>query len=268
MRTARLRESSRRLKLAMGEDERVAYGALIGEGKVAEVFEHGEGRVLKLYRAGEPKAAPLREAEVLGIVARGGVRAPLAYDVVEVDGRWGVVMDRVAGRTFGEAMLADPAAAGPYFTALARLQVDLHAASGAGLMPIKTRLDDKLARAPGLADPVRGRLRDRLKSLPDGDRILHGDFHPLNILGTVEDAVIVDWLDATAGPPEADVCRSWLLMQTVSRDLAESYLSAYLAVSTVDRIQVLAWLPVLAAARLAENVPDEAAALIAMAEAG
>jgi Ser/Thr protein kinase RdoA (MazF antagonist) len=150
---------------------------------------------------------------------------------------------------------------------MADLQRGLHAASGDGLMPLKSRLDEKVGRAPMLADTVRRRLRDRLGALPDGDWVLHGDFHPYNILGTVEAAVIVDWLDATSGPPEADVCRSWLLMQTVSPTLAEAYLTAYLALSRIDRGAVFAWLPILAAARLTENVPEETAALMAMAEA-
>lgn len=246
----------------------MAYGALIGEGKVAEVFEYGEGRVLKLYRAGQPKSDAVREAQVLGVVARGGVQAPRAYEVVELEGCWGVVMDRVVGRTFAESMLAAPASAGPYFAAMARLQAGLHGASGAGLTLLKARLDEKIGRAPELSDPVMRRLRDRLAALPDGDRVLHGDFHPYNILGTTEDAVIVDWLDATSGPPEADVCRSWLLMQTMSQELAEAYLVAYLAIGAMERPAVFAWLPVLAAARLAENVPEEADALMAMAEAG
>jgi Ser/Thr protein kinase RdoA (MazF antagonist) len=246
----------------------VAYGALLGEGKVAEVFEYGGGRVLKLYRAGQPKSEAVREAEVLGVVARGGLRAPRAYEVGELDGRWGVVMDRVAGRPFAEPMLADPAAAAPYFAAMARLQVDLHGASGAGLAPLKARLEGKIGRVPGLADLVRQRLRDRLQALPDGDRVLHGDVHPYNILGTLEDAVIVDWLDATAGPPAADVCRSWLLMQTVSLELAEACLGAYLAIAPIERATVFSWLPVLAAARLTESVPEETDALMAMAEAG
>jgi aminoglycoside phosphotransferase (APT) family kinase protein len=176
-------------------------------------------------------------------------------------------MSRVAGRTFGVPMLADPAGAAPYFAAMARLQTAIHAAPGSALAPLKVRLARKL-EASGLADPVRRRLRDSLGRLPDGDRLLHGDFHPFNILGTLDAATVVDWLDATCGPPEADVCRSWLLMQTVSRDLADAYLDAYFAVSPVARDAVFRWLPVLAAARLAENVPEEADALIAMAEAG
>jgi hypothetical protein len=57
-------------------------------------------------------------------------------------------------------------------------------------------------------------------------------------------------------------------MQHVSRELAEAYLAAYLAVGEVTRAEVFAWLPVLAAARLTEDVPEEAEVLIAMAEAG
>src|SRR5215475_12266456 len=32
--------------------------------------------------------------------------------------------------------------------------------------------------------------------MPDGDRLCHGDFHPLNILGNTLDPMIIDWLDA------------------------------------------------------------------------
>jgi aminoglycoside phosphotransferase (APT) family kinase protein len=246
----------------------VGYGKLIGEGKVAEVFAYGDGRVLKLYRAGQPASAAGREADTLAALAASAVPAPRAYGVEEVDGRWGVVMDRVEGRPFAEPMLADMAGAGPYFAAMARLQLALHAASGAGLSSLRQRLDAKLGLAPGLDELTRRRLRDRLAALPGGDRVLHGDFHPYNILGSLDDAMIVEWLDATSGPPAADVCRSWLLMQHVSRELAEAYLAAYLAVGEVTRAEVFAWLPVLAAARLTEDVPEEAEVLIAMAEAG
>ena len=245
----------------------MAYGALIGEGKVAEVFEYGEGRVLKLYRAGQSASDARRELGILDVVEAAGVAAPRAFDLEQIDERWGLVMSYIDGRPFAESMLADRAAAGPYFAAMAQLQARIHAAPGAALAPLKVRLARKV-EASGLSDSVKRRLRDKSSALPDGDRLLHGDFHPFNILGSLDSATVVDWLDATCGQPAADVCRSWLLMQTVSRDLADAYLAAYLAVSPLPREQVFAWLPVLAAARLAENVPEETDALIAMAEAG
>ncbi len=242
-------------------------GKLVGEGKVAEVFEYGEGRVLKLYRAGQAESEARREFAILDSVEAAGIVAPRAFDLVQVEGRWGVVMSNVAGRPFAEPMLADPAGAGPYFAAMARLQVGIHAASGLALAPLKVRLARKIA-ATDLGEALKNRLRDKLSRLPGGDRVLHGDFHPFNILGPLDGAVVVDWLDATHGPPAADVCRSWLLLQTVSRDIAEAHLAAYLAASPLDRSAVFAWLPVLAAARLTENVPEEVPALMAMAEAG
>ena len=245
----------------------MGIGKLVGEGKVAEVFEYGEGRVLKLYRPGQPGSDARREAAVLDVLEAADIAAPRAFDVAQFDGRWGVVMSHIAGRPFAGPMLENPAAAAPYFAAMAGLQVGIHAASGEALAPLKVRLARKI-EASGLADPLRRALRDRLSAMPDGDRVLHGDFHPFNILGSPDEAVVVDWLDATSGPPAADVCRSWLLMQTVSRDLAEAYVSAYLAISPLPREVVFRWLPLLAAARLAENVPEEAPALIAMAETG
>ena len=245
----------------------MSLGKLIGEGKVAEVFEHGEGRVLKLYRAGYPPSEARREAAVLDVLEAAGIAAPRAFDIVQIDGRWGVVMPRIEGRPFAGPMLADPANLPTYLAAMARLHIAIHAAPGEAMAPLRVRLARKI-EASGLAEPVRRRLRDRISRLPDGNRVLHGDFHPYNILGDLEGAVVVDWLDATCGPPAADLCRSWLLMQVVSRELADAYVETYLQISPMPRESVFAWLPVLAAARLAENVPEEAEALMAMAEAG
>lgn len=239
----------------------MGYGKLIGAGKVAEVFEYGDGQALKLYRAGEPKISAFREAAVLAVAEAGAIAAPRTQGVIEVDGRWGVVMNRVAGRPLAEPMLKEPQAAGRYLAELARMQTALHAAPGTGLTSLRARLAARLDCAPGVAQPVRQRLRERLASLPEGDRLLHGDFHPYNVMGQPGSATVVDWLDASAGPPAADTCRSWVLMYAASPAIAEAYLDAYLAVSPLSRDEVMAWLPVVAAARLSENVAEQEADL-------
>jgi hypothetical protein len=70
-------------------------------------------------------------------------------------------------------------------------------------------------------------------------------------------AVVVDWLDATSGPREADVCRSYVLLMPHMPALADAYLAAYCAASGCGRSAILAWLEVVAAARLAEGTSDE-----------
>jgi aminoglycoside phosphotransferase (APT) family kinase protein len=103
--------------------------------------------------------------------------------------------------------------------------------------------------------------------LPEGDRLCHGDFHPLNVLGTPSAAIVVDWLDARAGIPDADLCRSWLLMHLAAPEIADGYLVACERVAGITRRDALAWLPVVAGARLAEGAVKEAPALLAMAAA-
>jgi len=70
------------------------------------------------------------------------------------------------------------------------------------------------------------------------------------------------WPDACCGDPAADVCRSYLLSKLHAEDIAEPYLDAYCSVSNMPRAKILDWLPYVAAARLAEDVPDDWARLL------
>mgnify|MGYP000733880057 FL=1 len=115
---------------------------------------------------------------------------------------------------------------------------------------------DILAAGQLRADERTGLMR-QLQALPAGDRLCHGDFHLGNIMVAQDRYSVVDWLDATQGAPEADACRSYLLMLHHMPELATDYLDAYLRTSGSTGGAVLGWLGVLAGARLSENVPDE-----------
>ncbi|MEO8685963.1 MAG: phosphotransferase [Devosia sp.] len=115
---------------------------------------------------------------------------------------------------------------------------------------------------------MRTRLLVQLAGMPDESRLCHGDFHPWNVLGSETDATVVDWLDATAGSPAADVCRSYVLLYPKVPELATDYVEAYAAAAGMTMTAIMAWLPVVAGARLAEGVPEDAAALMNMVGGG
>jgi aminoglycoside phosphotransferase (APT) family kinase protein len=123
-----------------------------------------------------------------------------------------------------------------------------------------------------------------LETLPRGDRLCHGDFHPGNVLvasggGDGGDRPIaIDWTGASRGDPAADVARSFLIIRfggltpdatpavaalaRVGRRLLwRGYASAY----AIDRAALARWLPVVAAARLAEGIDGERARLLQLA---
>jgi aminoglycoside phosphotransferase (APT) family kinase protein len=238
-------------------------GPPIAAGNEAELFAWDGGRVLKLSkRVGDPTQAE-REAAILAALAPTGL-VPRQDGVIEVNGRWGVVMERIDQPTLASAM-ADPG----LFPELLELVVTLHRRIHAvrapeGLQHLKQRLGNRIGRAERLSRERRDDLVKRLDAMPDGDRLCHGDFHPFNILGLDETARVIDWLDATRGPPAADVCRSYVLVSAYDPGIAAAYVEAY----GIERAEVDAWLPLVAAGRLCENVPDEFERLTKLAQGG
>jgi Ser/Thr protein kinase RdoA (MazF antagonist) len=227
---------------------------LLAEGRTAEVYAYGEGRVLKLDRPEWTGLAPW-EGEILESLAAAGLPVARPHGAVTVEGRTGVVLDRVDGRSLQEA-LADATVAEAVAMAerFAELQHTVNGTTVEGLPALVPRLAVELL---GIPDPgQRAELGALLSELDDGGRgVCHYDFHPDNVLVGPDGWVIIDWLTVAAGPPAADLARTLVLrgrrstepvatfMRTVRRVGAERH---GLAEERLD-----AWVRVVAAARLA-----------------
>jgi hypothetical protein len=241
-----------------------SIGRLLAAGNVAEVFEWGP-RVVKLYRSAGAKPTVFREAGNHAAVEALGLPVPAIWGVQQIGGRWGIVFDGVSGASFAEQMRKDPTALPHYLEILARLQARVHARQAHQFGSLKVRLATRIARAKLLDEPRKQLLLDRLADMPDGDRLCHGDFHPINVLGEVSEPLVIDWPDACRGDPAADVCRSYLLLKLHAEDIAEPYLDAYCRIANVLPGKILDWLPYVAAARLAEDAPDDHERLLEIA---
>jgi Ser/Thr protein kinase RdoA (MazF antagonist) len=151
--------------------------------------------------------------------------------------------------------------------ALARLHARIHGETALQFGSLKSRLATNIAGTGFLDEPLKQILLGRLADMPDGDRLCHGDFHPTNVLGQNSLPMVIDWPDACGGDPAADVCRSYLLLKLRAEDIAEPYLDAYCSITNTPRAKILDWLPFVAAARLAEDVPDDWARLLEIVHA-
>ena len=100
-------------------------GRLLAAGQRAEVFEWGS-RVVKLCRSTGSKQVIFREAAINAAVEALGLPVPAVWSVQQIDGRWGIVFDRVSGASFAEQMLGDPAAIPQRVQILVRLQARIH----------------------------------------------------------------------------------------------------------------------------------------------
>jgi len=128
-----------------------------------------------------------------------------------------------------------------------------------------SRVSGQTLAAVQLDLAARARLTHALRALPDSDPLCHGDFHPWNIIDAPTGATVIDWLDASSGHPAPDVCRSFVLLRHARPQFAYDYVDAYAERSGITPSDIFAWLPCIAAARLAEDVPEEEEALLGMA---
>lgn len=181
---------------------------LVGSGRDADVFSLGEGRVLRRYREGGDAT---REAEIMAFVAAHGYPVPAVFDVDGAD----LVMERVDGPTM--------------LVALGEGTLELaHAARSLA------QLQDRLHNLPGRP------------GAPAGDRVIHLDFHPENVMIGSRGPMVIDWRNAADGPADLDVALSAVILAQVAVDdadgrgaLARTMLARFLEHTKGDPLRLL-----------------------------
>lgn len=110
-------------------------------------------------------------------------------------------------------------------------------------------------RAGGAAATL-AELHARLHEIPlEGERLLHLDLHPNNVLLSRRGPVVIDWTNARAGDPALDVALTWVICATSGGLAGRAF--AQLFLRHVDRRAARHALPEAAAFRLADvNVTD------------
>ncbi|NLF02875.1 MAG: phosphotransferase [Anaerolineales bacterium] len=263
---------------------------IIARGRTADVLVWTPGTVLKLFHTWFPETAVRHEARMAHAVHAAGLPAPAAGEVIEHNGRLGLIYERVDGRSMDDEMLAYPWRLPQLTRLLAELHARIHAVSSIPELPSqRKRLVSSITTAPGLSETQRQAALEALAALPDGDRLCHGDFHFGNVLLTARGPIIVDWIDAVIGNPLADVARTVVLangaralsqshvVRTASAWRARIYTRRVLALEAggaqANRLQQAraeyrAWLPIVAAARLDEGIEELAPWLLSQVAAG
>ena len=206
----------------------MAEPQLIAEGRASEILDLGGGRVLRRFKGG---GNPQREVLVMRHAREHGYPVPEVFEVAADS----LVIERIEGPTMLEALLAAPATLEANTRLLVRLHDELH----------------RIEAPEGLA------------AFGEGDRLLHLDLHPANVILSPAGPVVIDWANARRGPALLDIVYTWIIVATSSgagrlgRELVDHFLAHF------DRDELLPFVPLAAEHRLAdENVLDEERARI------
>jgi aminoglycoside phosphotransferase (APT) family kinase protein len=156
-------------------------GPLLAAGRDADIYEYGPGLVLRRSRAGRSLTD---EARVMEYVRSQEYPVP-AVEEVSDDGL-DMVMERIEGTDMVAAIGKRPWTIPHQGKVLADLHRQLH----------ELIAPDWLHAAP----------------VGRGDRLVHLDLHPLNVMIGPRGPVVIDWTGACRGDPAVDVALAWVLM--------------------------------------------------------
>jgi len=251
---------------------------VLAQGQTAEVYAWGEGRILKLFRAHFPQF--LADYEALCSEALSKTDLPVArlIERAEIDGRFGLVFERVEGLSGLEQMAREPLKALGLLRNMAEVQRRINRCEApAGIHALHSILEHHISRREELSPDEKAKILAYLDKLPRGNTLCHADLHPGQMILSPKGPIVIDWANAARGTPAADIARSWMLLRlgppidnpwlgTLTRSalavFAEVFLRRRLRQENMRRADVKAWLLPLMAARLDEPIPGEAPRLL------
>ena len=182
---------------------------IIGKGACGECYRIDDETIIKLYYGDadlawiEHEKALAKKAFVMGIPTA------ISYDIVEANGRRGVVYELIKSKTLAELIRADRSRLDDYV----RMYADICKKVGSvhtkdPLLPsFKEANRADIANITGVTDEERACLHRFLDLVPDGDSCIHGDLNINNIMVQDGECCLIDMGELSVGIPMFDISR-------------------------------------------------------------
>lgn len=196
------------------------------------------------------------EAYITSKVESIGLNIPSIKEITIIDGKWAFKSPLIKGQTLFDMIQTDNDNIEEYLDKFVDIQTNIHSNKCPGLPVQKQKLSDSINIA-NLDESLKIDLIDMLNSSPKHNKLCHGNFTPHNVIISDGDYYITDWNHASLGNASADVARTYLWMKMNMDEYAELYLEKFCKKTNTTSRYVHNWIPIVAAARIAKNNPQE-----------
>ena len=171
-------------------------------GRSSEAFRLEDGKVLKLFFEDYPKEFAEKEFKNTKIASDTGCTSMKVYEMVEQDGRTGIVMDFIDGISQNDMPTKNPLYLFKGGKDLARCHQIVHTKKSHELGDVRKFCVDTLDEETfsSLTPEEKKKAKDYIMSLPEDDTIIHLDFHTGNVLVDANGkCTVIDWMTAQRG---------------------------------------------------------------------
>ncbi|MCF0197149.1 MAG: phosphotransferase [Bacteroidaceae bacterium] len=181
---------------------------LLGEGANGSVYRLDDETIVKLYRPGTSLTVIDQERSYAQTAFLAGMPTAIPFDVVREGNRYGIVFELIDASTF-DHMLTDD-----------RMRFDAHVADYVSLLMSMHETDVEIGKLPDMKDKYhvwidmladkytaeeRRKMHRMVEAVPDSTKLLHGDFHPRNIMTQGGELLLIDMADISTGHPIFDL---------------------------------------------------------------
>lgn len=190
------------------------------------------------------------------MVENTGLDVPSIKEISIMDEQWYFKSDSIEGKTLHSMILDDLDNAEKYLDKMVEIHTSIHKKRCEKLPFQKEKLADHI-NFSNLDKNLKIDLLDMLNTCPRHKKLCHGNFTPHNILFSGEKYYITDWNHASQGNASADVARTYLWMKIHMPNFADIYLDKFCKATNTSKRYVENWIPIVAAARISKNNPEE-----------
>ncbi|WFD11877.1 aminoglycoside phosphotransferase family protein [Tepidibacter hydrothermalis] len=256
-------------------------GRKINEGSSAEVFEwENDEKIIKLAKNKKRHQSMLTEYLNSQVAWDNGVSVPQPFGLVDVDGRPGIIFERIYGETLMERFVNQK---GFNYEDVARITAKILSETHGKKIPnIRSQREAIIYSINGanyLTNSEKKLVVDILNNIPIKEQLCHGDPNLNNILIRDNKALLIDWRHASIGNPETDLAEYILMtryaivpmvrqailprhipseieyyINSIKEEIIKVFIDEYTKLSDITSEDIDSWIIPMAARRLSVGI--------------
>lgn len=263
-----------------------SFGKLLASATSSDVYEYGSDKVCKLYIDKYDFDAVDWRFKKVSEAYKTGLPAPKVYEIIERDGRFGIVMERFFGKTFNDVLFGNIQASmeqgepikkildlayeiyAKQIKEVARTLSEIHQIKGKLFYTVKECFMGNSRNNSKLSQDEKDMIFKLIEDMPDSDNVCHGDPNLTNFIynnDNTDKILIVDWDNCLQSSPLYDITNYVLstaqgnptgISDELKRfysenksDFIKIFLDEYIRLSDIDLSDIERWIILLPVSR-------------------
>lgn len=181
----------------------------IGRGANGTVYRVDRDNVVKVYNNADALEDIQHEREMAKLALILGIPTAISYDVVKVGESYGSVFELLNANSFSKILATEPDKFDWCVKEFADMLKRIH-----GTVVPEGKLSNVKDEARGwarfmrdwLPEETHAKLTSLIEAVPDSDHMIHGDYHPKNIMLQDGEVLVIDMDTLSVGDPIFELC--------------------------------------------------------------